>query len=644
MASALAEPGAWLWISAVAFLVYACSLPPLEVSDDLLRQLLLSRELVEGATPQSIGSLSGFRGLRHGALWTRYLGLSIDGGVDLLVLDALRWLVALGMACATGLVFRLAGGPRVRAEADHLIGGARAWSRVAPALAAALLFSALLWRYFPLRTLANPSLQPLPLVAALLWMGRSMRRGRVRDLGLAALAAAIAADAHLSGLTLFAGLIVTASASGRRPILGLALVAAIPISFWALVSADALKANLSAPTSAAALLLAGAVVGLASLGLGLRSRVRGWSPRRRQAFTWALCAAPLPGLLATVGLGEALSLQGRLLSLVVPLLLLLAPALSWGLERAWRDLPRLGAALALGLVALALVAWLAALGRGSNWQVRENGWCLDELQDVSRHLDERGCSFEEAFGRVRGPATNDLLVGHAVFGESEPWPRARRQEAVREKDLQIVKLGAGALRQMAAWRAGFKGWQTLSARDPVRVVARPYRSWIQRDGVEICIDEEPCVTTAWRWTGSRSFGPSYTDKGSLLLPPFRPGGALDRPLPELGATRIRVPLAPLGTDAFRSFHLPILNRCAWQIEAVAGLPHRGDFPGRHAVVRARRDVAVPAPSGEPSITFVTPRGQGCYELSPPTLLELSPGDFGLRRMAKGGHFGALLDD
>ena len=583
-------------VAVVAFAWLNHVIPPFLLTDDGIRDQLLTRDCTDLGRCHPIGAPTSLPGFHQGAAWIDLLvAVRLLGGDTDTQRHGVLALLAVGAATLFMVVWR--------------------WLRDAIAVPAVVLFVAALGFDNHPSLLINPSVSGFPDVltaAGLLCYGLS---GRLRFLVATAFALGVAINVHVGSLALAPSLFALAALASPRPWRHVSAASAVLLASCALTSPAALRANVLGMAEHGRLLpaLAGAlaVVFLAAR-FGARFRALAWSAR-----AWVIGGiVVLPFALASLWLvfwQQHHFAIGYLHPIVGPVAVLVAAlvCLPFEIRGRWHGTLRWVPTVAAVAVA-AVVAWnldgRAALATPS----AASPWTLAEAALVADHAAQRGWSFEDLVARVQGGACRELLAAMAVVGPP-PGPNPRRDH----RQLQVVKVPRGVLPMSADAED-----RVLLGAD-IDAVVREIDSWLRPESVRACraptgrrgptvcadaIHRGPAEAAGRFLFITRSYPQTHTLE---VPPPYR--------------ATYEIPLAP-GAGEIRDVLLAehAAGPHGWHVTRVEGLEVEGTLPATRVRLRSR--------TGNPGRLVIerqydaSPSSEGLDPRYLPCLFEAVPGD------------------
>lgn len=413
-------PALGTWALGLAFgvvLLVASPYPP--VQSDTLRDLTLALECASGGA--CLGPPTSFRGMQQGAGWTRLLAWysTLRGAPSLVTAVHVSHVVTIVIHALSFVFF---------------LNEAQRWLKRGAALAASVLFGAIMLEVveFPIQN--NPTLSSLPMVTFFTGVALLVAERRTRWAVLAASSLALLLETHPLNAILAPQLLFASAAFAATPLRAVALSATIPLGTSWLLGERALVTNIDSLLSMGmfAPLLAACALPIA-LGLAVQSHLSQLPQRRRVAVVLFGISGLSLGAPLILALITGQSLVGPyILSAMVGVPVLLSPLL-----RSLPSRPRVGRVVhaLIALVAVASVLLVAADTRMSVTYA--------ELKPLTNAIYARGESWDSIPNLLESPEDPSREDGNRWTPKAKPIrleSDSPRLLLVRESDWETLSI------------------------------------------------------------------------------------------------------------------------------------------------------------------------------------------------------------
>ncbi len=576
-------------LAAFAFLFALGREPPMHPATS--RDVLLVQDCLAGLECPTHGPITSLRGMFHGALWPRWVGLCLRLGLELQT----QHLLSLALhAAAVVVVFRVA---------EQELPPARSW--LAASFVLLMMIPAVEHPVY-----WNVSLLPLPQVALVAALLQLVRSGQARWALGAGLAAAICDELHVSYVALLPSVLAIALLGAKRPWLAVLLIAGVHGALSWMLSAHAWRVNISA-VHARGILVPGVIGALILVPASLYLRA-GWDRIalvQRKLLTLLVLAVPV-ALVNVVG--YALVYQSFAPRYWAPAFVPLALLASWAAARftarpALRWLPVLPVCFGALHAIAGSVAWLRSpiLPRPSLSDVASLAGALSDHS----HLD--------LVRRLRGPVSERLILGLAPFSHRPLAPSLQASRDVR------VLLAAGPARPPPP------GWTSIDLSDRRVALVGMIDPWLDLGRARVCAGPDPeCIQLSPAdWEAALGDRRRHRDLAYPALPGVRE--LVQRVARRHGRISVRweVPITPTEGTRERFVEVTEILQTPWRVERVDDIDAFPAPPARRVQLRARAGQA-----GRIVLEVSDQDSESVKRGLPPAFIETSPDELGIRSL------------
>ncbi len=543
---------------------------------DIIRDLLLARDCLDGPRCHSIGAQSSFLFLVQGAVWTYclvaflWLGFSIDQLFGLILA-----LHALSFGALYLFVNRVLG---------------KGFGFVAVLIYLLLTVVAVSYPW-----LFNDSILALPMVVLFVLFAQILVSARLWQVLMASILLAICIDTHLVFILLIPALIVITASSGQASIRNSVIALVVMFITMGVVSFESHYANVVGLLERE--LLVPIVLGLfALIVVGTRLKVHNESlvPRDRVIFWMVLIAVMFATVITTMGIVFEKSMEPHyhlpgMVAYAFVGSLITFRLISYALTRV-----KIIKRKVFWTKTVATIVWLAVIALAYHMglfleQLDESDkMTMDEQKTVAEYLYAKGYSYDDLAANLRGLYHYEMISGFGVYE-----PMELRNKRSLDKSLYILKLQRGDFPHQGIRLP--ERYEVVPLEDDSIALILTMRSSLVLSDMELC----------YRFVGS-------SRPGACRNVTYRPEGKKNPQSAPLYAYRAYPELIELPDALYPFYHYNGVENVAvtfsipmfvqeddpdkylfgftdWWIIGLEGIDFEGEFPAREVLIKGGRN-------------------------------------------------------